>query len=239
MSQKATHGEIGGLNEKILKLWEKYATPKMRFPMLYPEIPKGCILFVGLNPSFSDKGFKQILSDTRFKKENPRKLYDWKRRDKNTASLVVEIEQLAKDKYAYFTKFKDIAETLNSQWDHVDLLFIRETNQHAVKKMVFEKSGRLSQFASEQLKLALELIKAIQPSLILVANACASDVLRDAVINDILFDDSYGCHFLRLNPNQKSPIFFSSMLTGQRALDKGSYERLKWHMGFVYKKIYG
>lgn len=26
------------------------------------------------------------------------------------------------------------------------------------------------------------------------------------------------------------PVFFSSMLSGQRALDRGSYERLKWVM---------
>lgn len=236
MSQKTALGEI---NEKILKLWDKYAGSRMRFPMLYPEMTKGCVLFIGLNPSFSDKGFKQILADTHFKKEDPKKLYDWKRRNKNTASLVVEIEQIAKDKYAYFTKFKDIAETLNCEWDHVDLLFIRETNQHAVKKMVFEKSGRLSAFASEQVMLSLDLIRSVRPSLILVANACASDILRDVASKDISFNDDYGFHFLRLDPKQTSPIFFSSMLTGQRALDKGSYERLKWHMGYVYKKLYG
>jgi len=33
------------------------------------------------------------------------------------------------------------------------------------------------------------------------------------------------------------PIFFTSMLTGQRALDNGSFERLIWHINFVLGKI--
>ncbi|MEK7256563.1 MAG: hypothetical protein AAB316_17540, partial [Bacteroidota bacterium] len=33
------------------------------------------------------------------------------------------------------------------------------------------------------------------------------------------------------------PVFFTSMLAGQRALDKGSFERLKWHLKWVKDKI--
>jgi hypothetical protein len=31
------------------------------------------------------------------------------------------------------------------------------------------------------------------------------------------------------------PIFFTSMLTGQRALDKGSYARLIWHIKYALR----
>ncbi len=32
------------------------------------------------------------------------------------------------------------------------------------------------------------------------------------------------------------PFFFTSMLTGQRALDIGSFERLIWHINYIKKK---
>ena len=52
--------------------------------------------------------------------------------------------------------------------------------------------------------------------------------------NKIIFDDKIGTYKITLN-EKSVPVFFSSMLTGQRALDKGSFERLKWHVKNVIK----
>ena len=54
-----------------------------------------------------------------------------------------------------------------------------------------------------------------------------------------LQDGSYDLPVVnKLNPNEKSPppakVFFSGMLGGQRALDLGSLERLKWHIKAVH-----
>jgi len=48
---------------------------------------------------------------------------------------------------------------------------------------------------------------------------------------DYLFEwnDEYGTFFLE---GTNIPFFFSSMFTGQRALDNGSFERLIWHIKF-------
>lgn len=57
-----------------------------------------------------------------------------------------------------------------------------------------------------------------------------------------LFDDKIGTH--RITGNKEfetvlkgTPVFFTSMLTGQRALDNGSFERLGWHINKVKKKF--
>src|SRR3989338_1375799 len=47
--------------------------------------------------------------------------------------------------------------------------------------------------------------------------------------DQLSFDDERGFHWLKLD-GTRVPIFFSSMLSGQRALDTGSYERLVWHI---------
>jgi len=52
------------------------------------------------------------------------------------------------------------------------------------------------------------------------------------------FDDEIGTYRIIKNDKLKhTPVFFTSMLTGQRALDLGSYERLIWHILFVLKKL--
>jgi hypothetical protein len=52
------------------------------------------------------------------------------------------------------------------------------------------------------------------------------------------FRDEFGTNVITNEPILKNvPIFFTSMLTGQRALDNGSYERLIWHMKFVLEKL--
>jgi pseudouridine-5'-phosphate glycosidase len=67
----------------------------------------------------------------------------------------------------------------------------------------------------------------IEPKVIVVSNAFVSNILQAEL--DIVFDETLGCHFIDLK-NKAYPVFFTSMLTGQRALDKGSMMRLKWHI---------
>ena len=43
-----------------------------------------------------------------------------------------------------------------------------------------------------------------------------------------------GYDILEIN-NKKIPILFSSMLTGQRALDTHSLRRLKWHIKTIFE----
>ena len=55
---------------------------------------------------------------------------------------------------------------------------------------------------------------------------------------DFVFDEKLGTHKIVNNSDlDNTPVFFTSMLTGQRALDKGSFERLNWHINFVLNQI--
>ena len=49
---------------------------------------------------------------------------------------------------------------------------------------------------------------------------------------EFIFDDKIGTYRW-----EGKPVFFSSMLSGQRALDKGSLERLQWHVKRTLQEI--
>ena len=49
---------------------------------------------------------------------------------------------------------------------------------------------------------------------------------------DFVFNDDIGTYLWN-----NTPVFFSSMLSGQRALDIGSMERLKWQVKRALQEI--
>lgn len=172
-------------------------------------IPFNSILFIGINPSFDEKKNKHFKSF----------FYD-----------VHKSEVL----HGYFRKFEDIATKTNMQWSHFDLLFLRETNQNNIKQMHNDILGR--EFLNEQLKISKKVIENSKPKIIVISNAFARDLFLYECKFETFFDDTIGTHRI-INNNQLdgTPVFFTSMLTGQRALDNGSYERLIWHLKEVLK----
>lgn len=197
---------------------------------LHEEIIKNSILFIGINPSFAKNS---------------------KREHK---SYFINLDQDAKSSsqgkvYTYFKKFVDITSRINEdekitqhmEWSHMDLLFFRETKQDYINKLMKENEG--TEFISEQLKIAKKIILKSNPKLIVVSNTKARDFLKTkneeiSMGFDFKFDKVLGTEKIINEPILNNvPIFFTSMLTGQRALDKGSYERLIWHMKFVLEKL--
>lgn len=194
------------------------------------EIIKDSILFIGINPSFTnrDKPGKYFINlDQEGKRTEDGKPY-----------------------VAYFNKFVDITFRLNKnqnsgediKWSHMDLLFHRETKQSLIDKLKKEENG--IEFISEQLKISKKIILKSKPKIIVVSNAKARNFLKGkedkklAQLFDFKFDEKLGTEIIKDNPNlDNTPVFFTSMLSGQRALDNGSYERLIWHIGYVLNKI--
>ncbi len=93
-----------------------------------------------------------------------------------------------------------------------------------------------------QYLISKDIIELATPRIIVVNNAYARKWMTEKDFNihcyESKFDDNIGTH--RIVKNDKlngTPVFFTSMLTGQRALDLGSYERLKWHLKFVLNDI--
>ena len=149
-----------------------------------------------------------------------------------------------KDTHPYFKKFIEISEKVNLKWSHLDLLFVRETNQSYVKELVYHKEKVISDFFWEQLLISKEMIEMVQPKIIVVNNSLARDLLGFEhgeywLGYKFKFDESLGTHYINTpdSPLFKTPVFFTSMLTGQRALDNGSFRRLVWHIDMVNKTI--
>lgn len=224
------------LNQNLLNLWENYYQDNSNtlMPLFYGPLKQKALLFVGLNPSFSEQGFVRLFQDTEFAGLDPTEFFAWKNRKSFDLDKAIRIEKLARDKYRYFNPIKEIAEYVGLDWEHIDLFFERITNQNQLNEEIFEDGRRLvlTEYAKAQLKLSLKLIEDIEPEIIVVINAGASRILRDKWEGRLLLDDKIGTYLVQLN-ERRVLVFFSSMITGQRALDRGSFERLKWHVRMV------
>ncbi len=188
--------------------------------ILQDRIIKNSILFIGINPSFDEKeGFPENIGN----------YYPL-----NQKGII----------HKYFKKFQEISKKVHLQWSHTDLLFVRETNQKIVENIICDDKNNGAEFIYKQLLISKQIIEMSEPKIIIVNNTLARRLLgKDKTENkeiwmdfDFKFDDKIGTY--RINNNNKlenTPVFFTSMLTGQRALDLGSYERLIWHINFVMK----
>jgi hypothetical protein len=165
------------------------------------SIPPGSLLFVGINPSYTEA-------------------------DKNIRYYNAQDGQ-----HPYFKPFKRMAADLKQPWAHFDMLFQRETEQKAIDRLLKQPEG--TAFIWEQLQLARRLLDAAQPSVIIVCNTKAREFLGLDKHQDqnvwlglnFEWDEELGTYRY-----QGVPVFFSSMLSGQRALDSGSHRRLIWHV---------
>ena len=197
--------------EKIKNLFESHKSqdPELQEIInrkyVYSQFHTGRkVLFIGLNPSFNEK---------RAKKEEYYKSFD-----------------ATNNNDRYFRRFPLLVENKND-WTFLDLLYIRETRQRNIEN--FYK--REPDFIKQQLEISKEIIKKINPEIIVVCDTFARNLLKSNMMNfEFEFDDTIGTYRIINNPDFKDTIvFFSGMLTGQRALDNGSFERLKWHLNKV------
>jgi hypothetical protein len=223
------------INAKIINLWDEYFIDEHSAlqPLFYPKLKKNCLLFVGCNPSFNETGFKSILKDTEHVSLDFHNFYLWKNKDEEKIEMATRFAEEAKLKHNYFKKFREVSKELSLDWEHIDLFFVHETDQKKLKAQVLTKR-KLNEFGKRQVEISKEVISQIQPKIVVVANAFASDIFQEEV--KCVFDDSVGCHFFEVN-KKKTPVLFTSMLTSQRALDKGSFMRLKWHIRKIVNEL--
>jgi hypothetical protein len=219
--------------DKVIQVWKQFGEKDFltdveyhKYPLLPKEVQKNSLLFIGINPSF---GKGAIVPEN----EKPIGFYPKQENE--------DIKDIP-----YFEKFKEIANYCDSEWTHLDLLFLRETNQKIIERLSKEEVP----FINAQLDISFDIIRRAEPKLIIVSNAFASEYFgkkknKHAKFQQIwqgfdlsfednkkTFDSSIGTY--RINFGQKNiPIIFSGMLSGQRALDLGSFERLKWQIKFI------
>lgn len=216
-------------NFEALKIWKEFEKEKNLelMPLLIGNYNiEAKILFVGMNPSYNtkwmDKFFVSDLCPNHLKNNISNELFKWGGVDlESRIQIVKEWEILAnKGVYKnYFGKFDIFTEDCGFEeksWAHLDLFLMRGTEQKKEIKMVYEKS-KLNNFGERQSKLLLEAISKNEHKIIVVLNAKASEIICEKIGNkkletQFLFNDK--------------TFFFSSMLTGQRALDRFSRKRL-------------
>lgn len=181
---------------------------------IHDIIKQNALLFIGINPSFQE-GSECI-------------------------SHFINIDE-DKKLYPYFTKFKYISNQIGLEWTHYDLLFFRKTKQNYIHSLLKNEVG--IKFLYQQLEISRKVIIDSSPRIIVISNALArhftgfdkSDDRKSGVWMDFnfKFDEDIGTFRITNTELNGVPVFFTSMLTGQRALDKGSFERLVWHIKFV------
>ena len=215
---------------RVNRIWNEY-DEEITFnipPLTIEKIPNSKIVFIGINPSLSKTDRIKLLERG------------------DTSLEYYNLDYKTGENHKYFKKFHLISKRTNLDWSHFDLLYIRETKQEKVKSLM--KSEKGLQFIYKQLmvsKLVLdELINEKEPKIFIVSNTLARDFLgkdRPQNYSDeqshwmnyrFEWSEEIGTYILK-----KCPFFFTSMLTGQRALDNGSFERLIWHINFVKSKL--
>lgn len=219
-------------NNLAIEIWERNFTPDglTLIPLILPPLIRNKILFIGLNPSHNPEVFRRILATTEYSLVDLENFFTWTNRNDLDLSTAIGIENAVKERHPYFKKCHEIGDDANLKWDHIDLFFYRETRQNAFKER-FYAGNRFTASAICQLELSKQLVNYIDPRLIIVINAFASTIFEDEF--KARFDDDLGFHTIELN-KRKVPVLLGSMLTGQRALDRYSFQRLKW---FVRKAI--
>jgi len=141
----------------------------------------------------------------------------------------------------YFGPFHEIVDECKQikapfYWNYIDLFYCRITKQSGkkgenLKICICKKDDVLNDFGEAQLALSLDVIRKIQPKVIWVANAFASDKIFEKLNPD--WDDERGTHTIDIV--RKTPILFSSMISGGH-LDKYSFKRLKWILERISKE---
>jgi|APCry1669193181_1035450.scaffolds.fasta_scaffold13786_4 hypothetical protein len=209
------------INQSAIELWRSFSPPDDRPPLLYPQLNEDGILFIGCNPAWLEKmkakSFKELLDNPSLQE-----------------SMIKEEEKIRRE-YPYFKPCRDIAEAFGVNWAHVDWFFTRETSQQTAEERLLAEPAqwdapvKLTPFAQSQVDLARKLIDSCAPRVIVVINALASKIARTTFELHTQPLDEGGFYQADIE-GRKVPVILSGMLTGQRALDQGSRERLQWHI---------
>jgi hypothetical protein len=189
------------------------------------------VLFVGLNPSFSEDGIKKMASAMKVSADEMMAILRWPAAPRNIESQqlarAAASETSAKELYVkYFKPLADFCHTVNAvSHCHLDVLLLRHTSQKSIIASYGEYYPQMRNvpFIEEQIRLFEWALKAMSPRVVVVANAKASDVVIEALPLETN-DDGRSYRWSQL---PGVPFFLSGMLSGQRALDKHSRRRLE------------
>jgi len=147
------------VDEKLEKIWMEYYNeePNPRRAVFQREILKNSITFLSLNPSFNQKKNKEESKG--YSPIEPYPLIDW------NASTPVN---------PFYKKFYNLGEVIKP-WTAIELLYIRETEQKQLESKFASKyaTEKDKVFVINQMKLTFEILREINPKIVVVSNALA------------------------------------------------------------------
>lgn len=229
--------EANTLNDMLSEIWAKpsYRNLIETYPVYFREIKKGGLMFVGMNPSFSPKRISGVLRDNDCVNLSidPECYFNYPNEDFDIC-VSNQIDTAMEKDYPFFKQHKKLANELENHWGHLDLFQYRKTSQKDFLKIVTENNLVLNEFGIEQFELFRSALVKSEANLIIIANATASKIFKAEMSLGELKDD--GTYALKLK-DKTVPVFLSGMLTGGRALDVQSRERLFWHIKKVYDSL--
>lgn len=212
---------LASQRERIEKEDKEFFTILSR-GMLYPrEFTKERVVFLGINPSFregKDRGFgfnEIVYEEEIFKKD-------------------------ANDMYVFFKVFEKAFSNL--PWTHFDMLPFREKNQKLISKYFDKKTPIITDLLSKFVTISKEIIEESNPKLLIVSNAYVRNMFSFGGSDEnpnpwqvfkTEFSSEIGTHLITEGKLKNTPVFFTSMLSGQRAMDVGSRQRLDWHIRMI------
>ena len=210
-------------------LWKYHYSSDARtkyFPLFYSNLRGGIPLVVGLNPSFIDEMMRN-LSSKLFNREN---FYSyngsWISRQDALRSADEHLSVIERYK-KYFGIYNTI---FGGECEFIDLFRFRQTKD--VKTALKLPND---DFANSQIELCKKVVTLLNPSIILVANAYASEkFIENGFVGSKTIDDDG----IYRSKKTDAPIFLSGMLTGQRPETKPARQRLLWHMKYIIDKYH-
>ena len=150
------------IEEPVNKIWEKYKDLSIVPPLAVSEVPENGIIFIGINPSLGEKDRLEL------EKVEDKKIEFYPSPSNNNEKP-----------HPYFKKFIKIHEEVGLPWGHIDLLYIRETQQSKINDMI--KDEKSIHFIYEQTRVTRtvidEIIKNANPKVFVVNNTLARGLL--------------------------------------------------------------
>ena len=244
-------------NKAIASLWEACKGEREtlfcnRIPNFIDNSLTDGFLTIGVNPShgkeesqislFRKWGDKNKCGACVFETATEMKqFYHKDKLEYGDVEKALAVNRLYRANYSYYTKFKELAGEvgMRDQWDHLDVFPVRVTNQKQMEQIVQNES--FFAYIREMLDLFAAEVKSRKPKLIVVENAYAAKVLTNTKWGGVstIFPAISNIDINLGTPKSEAlgiPVFYTCMLTGQRALDSGSYARLKWAINHALSK---
>ncbi len=223
---------IDQINADFEELWSRFftSTSGVYAPIQYKAPQAGSIVFIGMNPSFSSKGWKSILKHADMSEENPHAFFQWPRPNDFDVDKAHKFEAKGQEYYSFYAPHRALSKALETNWEHFDLFAYRETEQAKMRPLTLMCGDRieLTEFGQVQFALFEELLMLARPSAVIVVNALASQIYTAK--RSPVFNSEAGFYTDSFANGSTFPVFFSGMLTGQRALDRFSKDRLFWQV---------